>query len=61
MARPVRTQAIACCRFSSIEARNSWVVCHGCIGADEQREVLGHLAAFDSLDADALERLGEVA
>ena len=31
------------------------------IGADEDREVLGHLAAFDRLDADPLERFGEAA
>src|ERR1700684_1847492 len=31
------------------------------LGADEQREVLGHLAAFDGIDADALERAGELA
>ena len=30
------------------------------VGADQQREVLGHLAALDRLDADALERLGEL-
>ena len=29
------------------------------LGADEDREVLGHLAALDRLDADPLERLGE--
>ena len=30
------------------------------VGTDEQREVLGHLAAFDGLDANPLERLGEL-
>src|SRR3954449_2912729 len=30
------------------------------VGADEQREVLGHLARLDGLDAHALERLGEL-
>ena len=31
------------------------------VAADEQRQVLGHLPALDRLDADALERLGELA
>ena len=31
----------------------------GLFGADEQREVLGHLAAFDGFDADPFERFGE--
>ena len=31
-----------------------------CVRADQQREVLGHLAALDGLDADALEGLGEL-
>src|SRR3954447_16485153 len=30
------------------------------VGADEQREVLGHLARLDGLDAHALERLAEL-
>src|ERR1700761_8644614 len=29
------------------------------IGPDQDREVLGHLARLDGVDADALERLGE--
>src|SRR5450759_268178 len=31
----------------------------GLVGADQQREVLGHLALFDGLHADAFEGLGE--
>ena len=30
------------------------------LGTDEQRQVLGHRAALDRLDADPLERLGEL-
>src|SRR6478752_5544853 len=30
------------------------------VRADQEREVLGHLAALDGLDADALEGLGEL-
>ena len=31
----------------------------GLIWADERREVLGHLACLDGIDADAFERFGE--
>ena len=48
------------CRFSSIEARNSCGGLELLIAADQQREVLGHLSALDRLDADPLERLGEL-
>ncbi len=39
---------------------NSSVVSHGASRRDEQRQVLGHLAALDGLDADLLQRVGEL-
>ncbi len=30
------------------------------VGADQQRQVLGHVAGFDRVDADLLQRLGEL-
>src|SRR5882672_1774687 len=32
----------------------------GMLGIDQDRQILGHLAAFDRLDADRLERVGEL-
>ena len=43
-------QAMAFLRFASMAARKSSVVSHGLVLGDEQREVLGHLAALDGLD-----------
>ena len=37
-------------RFSSSAFMNSSVVSHGASARDEQREVLGHLAALDGVD-----------
>ncbi len=32
----------------------------GLVGADQQRQILGHLALLDGLDADPLQRFGEL-
>ena len=48
-----------CCRFSSIGVQELLGGQELLVVADEQREVLGHLAALHRLHADALERLGE--
>ncbi len=46
-------------RFSLRAFMNSSVDSHGASRRDQQREVLGHLAALDGLDADLLQRVGE--
>ena len=52
--------AIAFLRFSSSLSRNWRGRQPVLVRADQQREVLGHVAGFDRVDADLLQRLGEL-
>jgi hypothetical protein len=46
-------------RFSSILSRKPVVESHFWLVADEERQVLGHEARLDRVDADLLQRLRE--
>ena len=47
-------------RFSATLSRKPVGGQPALVGADQEREVLGHVAGFDGVDADLLQRLGEL-